>query len=145
MIHVELITPEKLVFKDEVDFIAAPAADGEIGILPHHAPLLSQLAPGELRLKTGAATRSVAVSGGFIEVGPESRVAVFAETAEFAEEIDVTRASHAAEKAKAKLAQEHDLTAAEVAELEASLTRAILRVKIGNLRRSRTGGSTPNP
>jgi F-type H+-transporting ATPase subunit epsilon len=144
MIHVELITPEKLVFKDEVDFVAAPGVDGEVGILPHHAPLLSQLAAGELRLKTGETTRSVAVSGGFIEVRPESHVEIFAETAEFAEEIDVARANQAAEKAKSQLAAQNDLTAAEVAELEASLTRAILRVKIGNLRRHKSGAPQPH-
>src|SRR3954470_876405 len=103
MIHVELITPEKLSFSDNVDFVVAPTEMGEVGILPRHAPLLAKLAPGELRLHTGSDIRHVAVSGGFIEVNETSRVAVFAETAEFADEIDVERAKQKAEQARAQL------------------------------------------
>lgn len=140
MIHVELITPEKLAFSDNVDFIAAPTELGEIGVLPGHAPLLARLAPGELRLRTGDTTRHVAVSGGFIEIGEKSRVAVFAETAEFADEIDVERARQKAEEARVRL-QERDLTPAEMAELEASLSRAALRIRVGTNR----GWRKPNP
>jgi F-type H+-transporting ATPase subunit epsilon len=143
MIKIDLITPEKLVFSDNVDFVVAPTASGEIGILPKHAPLLAQLAPGEIRLTTGDTVRSLAVTGGFIEVRPGSHVEVFAETAEFAEEIDVERANQAAERAKVRL-QAHDLTAAEMAEMEQSLGRAILRLKIAGLRRHRTG-NVPQP
>ncbi len=143
MIQIELITPEKLVFSDAVDFVVAPAVNGEIGILANHAPLLAQLGSGELRLRTGETTRSVAVSGGFIEIRPGSVVKVFAETAEFADEIDVERANQAAEKAKARL-QAQDLSPVEMAELEQSLGRALLRIKIAGLRRHRTGG-VPQP
>jgi len=140
MIHVELITPEKLAFADNVDLIVAPTEMGEIGILPRHIPLLARLAPGELRLKTGETTRSVIVSGGFIEVSEGSRVAVFAETAEFAEEIDLERAQQSAERAKARIAAQ-DVTPAELAELEGSLTRAALRMRIAG----RPGWRKPAP
>ena len=132
MIQVELITPEKLAFREEVDFIAAPTPQGEIGILPRHAPLLSQLSYGVLRFRKGETTQYVAVTGGFLEVQENSRVSIFAETAEFADQIDVERARLAAERAKEKLkAPQADLTGAEMANLEAALSRAILRVKIG--------------
>lgn len=135
MIHVELVTPEKQVFSDDVDFIAAPTPKGEIGILPHHAPLLTQLAFGEIRLKKGDTVRHLAVSGGFLEVQHGSKVSVFAETAEFAEDIDVERAKLAVERAKSKLTgPSADLTGAELAQVEASLNRAILRMKIGQSR-----------
>lgn len=131
MIQVQLITPEKLAFSEEVDFIAAPTPDGEIGILPHHAPLLTRLGAGVLRLKKGNNTHTVAVSGGFLEVQGGSRVSIFSETAEFAEQIDVERARLAAERAKAQLkTPQADLTGAELAQVEAALSRAILRVKV---------------
>ena len=132
MIHVELITPERLAFSADVDFVAAPTVDGEIGILPHHAPLLTKLGYGVIRLKTGQESKYVAVTGGFLEVKEGSQVSIFAETAEFADQIDVERARLAAERAKAKLNEpQADLTGAELANLEAALSRAILRVKIG--------------
>lgn len=132
MIHVELITPERLALSEEVDFIAAPTPQGGVGILPRHAPFLTRLVPGLLRLKKGADTRYVAVTGGFLEVKEGSQVKIFAETAEFAEQIDVERARLAVERAKAQLKEPAaDLTAEELAKVEAALSRAILRVKIG--------------
>ena len=130
-ITVEVITPEKVAYRDEVDEIIAPASDGSIGILPHHAPLLTTLGVGELQLRKGGDTSVLAVAGGFMEVRPGSQVAIFAETAEMAQEIDVERARLAAERAKAKLAAAQDLGPAELAQLEASLGRAIARIKIG--------------
>ena len=138
MIHVELITPERLALSENVDFIAAPAAMGELGILPHHAPLLTQLTNGVLRLVSGGATRFFAVSGGFLEVQKGSRVSIFAETAEFAEDIDVERARLAAERAKQTLV-DADLTGKELAGVEAALTRALLRLKVADVRRQRQG------
>lgn len=134
MIHVELITPERLALAEDCDFVAVPASDGELGILPHHAPLLAQLGHGLLRLVTQGKTHFVAVSGGFLEVQKGSRVSIFAESAEFADEIDVERARLAAERAK-KLIVETDLTGKELAEVEASLTRALLRLKVADIRR----------
>jgi F-type H+-transporting ATPase subunit epsilon len=122
MIHVDLITPEKLAFSDTVEFIAAPTTLGEIGVLPHHAPLLTQLAPGELRFRKDGVTRFVAISGGFLEVQKGSRVSIFAETAEFADEIDVERARLAAERAKTQLASA-DLTG-KVADIRRRRTSA---------------------
>jgi len=134
MIHVELITPERLALSEDCDFVAAPAADGELGILPNHAPLLAQLGHGVLRLVTQGKTHYVAVSGGFLEVQKGSRVSIFAESAELADDIDVERARLAAERAKKELV-ETDLTGKELAALEASLTRALLRIKVADVRR----------
>jgi F-type H+-transporting ATPase subunit epsilon len=86
-IPVEIVTPEKVVSHADVDSIVVPAADGELGILPHHAPLLAQLQPGQIKLRIGDATELFSVSGGFVEVKAE-RVTIFAVTAELAEEID---------------------------------------------------------
>lgn len=139
-LHVDLITPEKQAFSDDVDFIAAPGADGEIGILPHHAPLLARLGVGELRLRKGDEIRYFALTGGFLQVQEGSRVSVFAETAELAQEIDTERAAQAAERAKNILRKpgEPDLN---LLEAEMALNRALLRLKVSRLR----GGSSKTP
>ena len=129
-IKVELITPERLAFSEEVDSVVAPASDGEVGILPGHAPLLTKLGIGELRLRKGSDVKHVAITGGFMEVQHGSKVSVFAETAEFTEEIDVERARLAVERAKTKLQAVHDLTGPELAQLEAALSRALIRMKV---------------
>jgi F-type H+-transporting ATPase subunit epsilon len=134
-IQVDLITPERQVFSDNVDFIAAPTVDGQIGILSNHAPLLAQLGLGELRLKKGGFTSHVAITGGFIEVQKGSRVSIFAETAEMAEEIDVERARLALERAKTTLQTQGQVDKIDFAAAEAALARAILRMKIVENRR----------
>src|SRR6266849_1601060 len=101
-IAVDIMTPERLLMQTEAESIVVPAAEGELGILPHHAPLLAQLQPGEIRLRRGGNVELFAVSGGFIEV-ESNKVSIFAETAEMAHEIDVERARQAAERAKAQM------------------------------------------
>lgn len=130
-IHLDIVTPEKLAVSAEVDSIIAPASDGEIGILPGHAPLLARLGLGPLRYRVGNETKVFVVAGGFIEVKKGSKVSVFAEAAEMADEIDIERAKQAAERAKEKLSTARDLTAKELAEVELALSRAVARVKIG--------------
>ncbi len=91
MLKLEVITPEKLVLDTEVDSVTVPTASGEVGILPGHAPLVSALKPGVLAFTIKGATDKLAVSGGFIEVNAD-KVAVLADSAETAEEIDIDAA-----------------------------------------------------
>ena len=87
----EIVTAERLVYSDEVDIVVAPGMEGELGILPHHAPLLTILQPGELRIhRTGQEDVYMAVTGGFLEV-TGNRVIVLADAAERSEEIDEAR------------------------------------------------------
>ena len=89
---VEIVTGERVVFTEtDVDMVIAPGSDGTLGILPKHAPLITTLANGELRVKKGNAEQSMVVFGGFMEVTPD-KVIVLADTAERADEIDVARA-----------------------------------------------------
>lgn len=126
-ISLEIITPEKLALKEDADFIVLPAYEGEMGILPGHTHLLTQLAAGELRVKQEGALRFFAVSGGFVEVHPD-KVQVFAETAELAEEIDAERARLAAQKAKTQLTQA--ATQQDLAAAQAALRRALIRLRV---------------
>ncbi len=138
-LQVEIVTGERVVFTDtDVDMVIATGSDGTLGILPHHAPLISTLAMGELRIKKGATEQSIVVFGGFIEVTPE-KVVVLADTAERAEEIDVARAEAARHKAEQAVANRSETVS--LAEAELSLRRAAIRLKIGQRRHTpRSGG-----
>ena len=103
--QVDIISAEREVYTDQVNGVVAPGIDGELGILPHHAPLLTMLQPGELRImKEGEEDTFIAVSGGFLEV-IANKVVILADTAERAEEIDEARAQEAVRLAQERLTQ----------------------------------------
>ncbi|OGR51249.1 MAG: ATP synthase F1 subunit epsilon [Elusimicrobia bacterium RIFCSPLOWO2_02_FULL_39_32] len=127
-INLEVISPERLVLQEEVDFIALPAFEGECGILPGHQPMLVQLKEGEARFSKGNETEILAVSGGFAEIHPY-KVEIFAETAEMSKEIDMERARVAAERAKKELEKE-TISPKELANAQAALRRALIRLRV---------------
>jgi F-type H+-transporting ATPase subunit epsilon len=135
-IKIDVVTAEKMVFTDQVDEILVPGAEGELGILPHHTPLMTMLKPGELLLKKGKDEISLAVAGGFIEIRPD-HVIVLADAAERAEEIDATRAEAARKRAQDALSRVK--SAEEKAATEAALARAIARLSIADKMRRRKG------
>jgi F-type H+-transporting ATPase subunit epsilon len=132
MLKFEIVTAERVVYSDEVDMVIAPGTVGELGVLPHHAPLLTSLNVGELRVRKGNEEVDIFVSGGFLEVLSD-KVVVLADTAERAEEIDIARAEEAKRRAEERLrarAEEVD-----VARAEAALRRSLMRLKVGTRRR----------
>jgi F-type H+-transporting ATPase subunit epsilon len=131
-LRLEVVTAERLVFSGDVDAVIAPGTDGQLGILPHHMPLLALLSPGELRARQGDELVRFAVGGGFMEVLPD-QVNVFADTAERAEEIDLARAEEARRRAEALLSRQTDTL--EFARAEAALRRALVRIKVARDRR----------
>jgi len=133
-IKLDIVTAEGVVFSEDVDVIVAPGIDGQLGILPHHAPLMTMLAPGELQIKKDGEEFSLAVSGGFLEIRPD-RVIVLADTAERAEEIDAARAEEAKRRAQEQLSQ--PLAVGDAARIEASLRRSMVRLKVAEKRRKR--------
>ena len=136
-LHVEVVTGERVVYiEDDVDMVVAPGADGTLGILPRHAPLITVLASGELRIKKGAREDALVVFGGFMEVTPD-KVIILADTAEHAEEIDLALAEEARRRAEATVAQRG--AGGDPAEALASLRRATLRLSVGQRRRGRRG------
>ncbi len=98
----EIVTPERLAYSDTVDSVQLPGIEGELGVLPHHAPLVSMLGVGELRIRKGGAEESFAIAGGFLQVRPD-RVVVMAETADMASEIDLEKAQEARREAERAL------------------------------------------
>ena len=129
----DLVTPESQAWSGEVDFVVLPAWEGEMGILPGHVPFLVQLKAGEVRFTEKGETRFFAVSGGFAEV-KDDRVALFAETAEMASAIDEERAHQALEKARLEI-QREDIDSLTLAQAEAALRRAQVRLKVASLRK----------
>jgi F-type H+-transporting ATPase subunit epsilon len=101
-LQLEIVTPERLVEKDTVEEVQIPGKNGYLGILPLHAPLITELGVGEIIYKVSGLTRHIAVAWGFAEVLPD-RVTILAETAERAEDIDAERARKAKERAEERL------------------------------------------
>jgi len=133
--HIEVVTAERELYSGEADMVIAPGSEGELGILPRHAALLTTLKAGELLIRLSGAEEPVFVSGGFLEVS-DNRVTVLAETAEYAEEIDQARAEAARRRAQELLAQAQSDT--ERAELLGALERAVARIHVAEITRRRT-------
>ena len=125
-IQLEIVTPERLVINEAVEYIEIPGETGYLGVLPGHAPLITELAPGELTYRNGNQTKRLAVAWGFAEV-LQTKVTILAESAEKAEEIDTGRAEAAKRKAEAEL-QKAGLEGNE--EAEKALQRAQARLDV---------------
>ncbi len=140
--HVEVVTAERELYSGEADMVIAPGSEGELGILPRHAALLTTLKVGEMRVRLGAAEEPFFVSGGFLEVS-DNVVTVLAETAERAEEIDEARAEAARRSAQERLQQAQ--SDVERAELEGALERAVARLRVAEVVRRRSGRRIQSP
>jgi F-type H+-transporting ATPase subunit epsilon len=134
-LHLEVITPERKVYEDDVDMVVAPASEGYVGILPHHVPLFTTLGPGEFKVKKGGVEEVLAVFGGFMDVRSD-RVVVLTDAAEPAEEIDANRAQEARERAQQVLAA-GPASAADEQRARAELQRALVRLRVSESRRRR--------
>jgi F-type H+-transporting ATPase subunit epsilon len=142
-LQVELVTAEGRVLSTEADFVRAPGLAGELGVLPHHIPLMTPLRPGEVLVRNNGDEEYLFVAGGFLEVLPD-RVVILADAAERAEDIDEARAEEARRRAQQLVEQRAD--AADAAEAAAALERAMYRLRIAELRkrsRSHGGGRPP--
>jgi F-type H+-transporting ATPase subunit epsilon len=135
-LQLEIVTPERQVFSDEVDSVQVPGSEGELGVLPHHAPLVSTLGVGELRYRKGGVEESFAIVGGFLQVRPD-KVVVLAETADMASEIDLEKAEEARREAERAL-ETGFREGADLAAARAALQQALLRIRVAE-RRHREG------
>jgi F-type H+-transporting ATPase subunit epsilon len=140
-IELQVVTPERHVLSEDVESVEMPGKDGYLGILPGHAPLLTEMGVGILTYRKGSESRSLAVMGGYAEVLP-NRVIVLADASERTEEIDTSRAQAALDRARANMpganATEADWDVANVA-----IARAAVRLEAAGKGRSGTAASTP--
>jgi F-type H+-transporting ATPase subunit epsilon len=136
-LRLEIVTAEREVFADDVDMVVAPGGEGELGILPRHAPLLTTLQPGVLRLKKDGDEIFMAVSGGFMQVYRD-RVLVLADTAERAEEIEEGRAEESRQRALVALQQGRTEGALQGEAARMALRRSLVRLQVVRRRQRRT-------
>jgi F-type H+-transporting ATPase subunit epsilon len=134
-LRLEIITAERQVFADDVNAVIAPGIEGELGILPHHAPLMTMLKPGELLIRKDSNETYMVVSGGFLEIRPD-KVIVLADACERAEEIDITRAEEAKHRAEERL-QTHP-PGLDMARAQAALLRSLIRLRVAERRRRKS-------
>jgi F-type H+-transporting ATPase subunit epsilon len=135
-LQLEIVTPERLAYSDTVDSVQLPGSEGELGVLPHHAPLISTLGVGELRIRKGGQEESFAIVGGFLQVRPD-KVVVLAETADLSSEIDLEKAQEARREAEKALESGYH-EGADLAAARAALQQALLRIRVAE-RRYREG------
>jgi F-type H+-transporting ATPase subunit epsilon len=126
-LRLSVVTPRGEVFTDEVDMVVIPGAEGQLGILPNHSPLFTNLSHGELSIKKGEETTPMAVAGGFAEVVP-GKVTILTDMAVRAGEIDVLKAEEA--RRRAERLMEEKRSERDFAAAEASLKRALLELKV---------------
>ena len=130
----EIVTPDRAIVRDETDEIQVPGAEGYLGILPGHTPLLATMKVGGLWYRIGQEKHHLAIAGGFVEVLPD-RVTVLAQIAERAQDIDLTRAEAARKRAEERLARppiDFDIERARVA-----LLKSLIRIQVASYARTR--------
>ncbi len=132
--RLELVTVERMIYSDDVEMVIAWGLEGQLGILPHHAPLMTMLQPGELIIKKDNEETYMAVSGGFLEVRPD-KVIILADACERAEEIDLARAEEAKRRAGEIMAAPS--LDADTAAAEAALRRSLVRLRVAERSRRR--------
>ncbi len=140
-LSLDIVTAEREVLsEDGFDIIVAPGIEGELGILPRHAPLMTILSTGELRARRGNEEIDLAIAGGFLEVR-DDRVTILADSAERSEEIDIARAEAARRRAEEAMAnRQADI---DVAAVFAAARRAEVRIRVAERRRRRGGPGQP--
>lgn len=133
-LRLEITTAERLVFAEEVNIVIAPGIEGQLGILPHHTPLMTMLMPGELVARKDGEEFSMCITGGFLEIRPD-KVVILADACERAEEIDLERAEAARKRAEERL-KEHP-PSMDLARAQVSLQRSLVRLKVAERKRRR--------
>ncbi len=135
--RLEIVTAERMVYSDEVSAVVAWGVEGQLGILPHHAPLMTMLQPGDLLIRKDKEEEYFAISGGFLEVRPD-KVIILADACERADEINIARAEEA--KRRAQETMKAAPLSVEAAAAEAALRRSLARLKVAEKRRRKPPG-----
>ncbi len=142
-IQVDIITQERIVFSGQVDSVNLPGAEGRMGVLPNHSPLLTTLDFGEVYIRREGAEEYFAIGGGFVEIQPD-HVTILADSAEQADEIDVERAERARQQAEEVMRTGVKDDPDRIAAVRASLLKAQVRAEVGRRRRrAQAMGGTP--
>ena len=131
--RLEIITAEREVYADDVDIVVAPGIEGQLGILPNHAPLMTVLQPGEVSVRKDGEPSYLAITGGFLEV-MANKVTILAEACEYSQEINEERAQEAMERAQERLRNQTSGSAVELSSALTSFRRAQVRLNVARRR-----------
>ena len=131
-LKLEIVTPDATVYSEDVQMVTLPAVDGQIGVLPHHVPLMTQMVPGEMIVRKGGQEKFVAVGEGLVLVTGD-RVSIVTDMAVAAESIDEAKAEEARLRAAARLRDK--ISDEEVASVNAALARSLAQLKVKRRRR----------
>lgn len=126
-LHLKIVTPEKQIFDEPVDMVTVPSIDGQLGILPHHANLMTRLKPGELKIKKGSKTDILAAGDGFLQM-VDNTLTIMTDLAVYEEDIDVKAAEEARKRAEEALEQK--LSDEEYATTLAALEKSLAQLRI---------------
>lgn len=130
MLNFKIVTPDGVIYHDDVEQVTVPTTSGEITILPKHIPLVSVLKAGGLVVQKEGRRLGLSVSGGIIEMRPDDKLIIMADTAERAEHIDISRAEEARKRAEELLKQKENVADVDFARIQANLERELARIKV---------------
>jgi len=125
----EVVTPDRLVLREDVDEVVVPGSEGELGVLPGHTPLLATLKVGEMWYRTGSERHFLAVAMGFVEILPD-RVTILAQVGERAQDIDVARAERAKQRAEGRIAGSTAATDIDLERARIALMKSLIRLQV---------------
>lgn len=145
LFDLEIITQETVMFQDKAESVTAPASEGEVTILAHHAPFFSKLNQGQITIRKAGKQTELLIGQGFIDVSPDNKVTIMADSATRVEEIDTQKAKDAKTRAEELLSEKQKLSRTEILRVEASLRKAVLELKaVRRKRKTRSSFSSPS-
>ena len=130
MLKFKIVTPEKVIYENEISQVTIPTMNGEITILPHHIPLVSVLKAGELKIKDKDGEHNLAVSGGFLEVRGNNEIIILADHAERVADIDIAKAEEAKQRAEEQMKNIKDVQDVDYARIQAMIDRETNKLRV---------------
>lgn len=143
LFKLEIVTQDTIIYQDTAESVTAPASEGEVTILAHHAPFFSRINPGQITIRKGEKTTQIVVGRGFIDVSPDNIVSILIDSATRMEDIDAEKAQKARERAEKLLAERVKLSRTEIVRAEASLRKAVLELKLARKKSARQSPFSP--
>ena len=144
--HLQIIALDKIAYEDDVDIVVLPGDEGQLGVLPRHARIVTLLQPGEVTTRKAGEETALVVTGGFAQIGPDS-VTILSDAAEYAENIDIERAEEARRRAQERITNRQATPELDMARAESALLRSLARIRVAERiaarRRTRQGPQPP--
>ena len=144
--HLQIIALDKIAYEDDVDIVVLPGDEGQLGVLPRHARIVTLLQPGEVTTRKAGEETALVVTGGFAQIGPDS-VTILSDAAEYAENIDIERAEEARRRAQERITNRQATPGLDMARAESALLRSLARIRVAERiaarRRTRQGPQPP--